>query len=113
MESAASPFPVWAERLEAVRGVAAVAIRVVVTLRAVATVAHMQCVHQPDQAEADAQRAKLTMMGLDAKISEREQAGRQVYRVRLGPYDDKDVAERTKAKLDTGGIETALVRVQR
>lgn len=65
------------------------------------------------QAEADAQRAKLTMMGLDAKISEREQAGRQVYRVRLGPYDDKEAAERTKTKLDTGGIETALVRVQR
>ncbi len=65
------------------------------------------------QAEADAQRAKLTMMGLDAKISEREQAGRQVYRVRLGPYDDKDVAERAKSKLDAGGIETALVRVQR
>ena len=65
------------------------------------------------QAEADAQRAKLTMMGLDAKISEREQAGRQVYRVRLGPYDDKDVAERAKSKLDTSGMETALVRVQR
>ncbi len=65
------------------------------------------------QAEADAQRAKLTMMGLDAKISEREQAGRQVYRVRLGPFDDKDVAERAKSKLDAGGIETALVRVQR
>jgi len=65
------------------------------------------------QAEADAQRAKLTLLGLDAKISEREQAGRQVYRVRLGPYDDKDVAERAKSKLDAGGIETALVRVQR
>ena len=65
------------------------------------------------QAEADAQRAKLTIMGLDAKISEREQAGRQVYRVRLGPFDDKDVAERAKSKLDAGGIETALVRVQR
>ena len=65
------------------------------------------------QTEADAQRAKLTMMGLDAKIREREQAGRQVYRVRLGPYDDKDLAERTKSKLDAGGIETALVRVQR
>jgi len=65
------------------------------------------------QAEADALRAKLTMMGLDAKISEREQAGRQIYRVRLGPFDDKEVAERAKSKLDTGGVETALVRVQR
>jgi len=65
------------------------------------------------QAEADAQRAKLTMMGLDAKVSEREQAGRQVYRVRLGPFDDKELAERAKSKLDASGIETALVRVQR
>jgi len=65
------------------------------------------------QAEADAHRAKLSLMGLDAKISEREQAGRQVYRVRLGPYDDKDVAENAKARLDKNGIETALVRVQR
>jgi len=65
------------------------------------------------QAEADAQRAKLTLLGLDAKITEREQAGRQVYRVRLGPFDDKDMAERAKSKLDAGGIETALVRVQR
>ena len=65
------------------------------------------------QAEADAHRAKLAMMGLDAKISEREQAGRLVYRVRLGPYDDKDVAENAKSRLDKNGIETALVRVQR
>ena len=65
------------------------------------------------QTEADAHRAKLSMMGLDAKISEREQAGRLVYRVRLGPYDDKDLAENAKARLDKSGIETALVRVQR
>jgi len=65
------------------------------------------------QTEADAHRAKLSMMGLDAKISEREQAGRMVYRVRLGPYDEKDVAENAKARLDKNGIETALVRVQR
>jgi cell division protein FtsN len=63
--------------------------------------------------EADAHRAKLSLMGLDAKISEREQAGRLVYRVRLGPYDDKEVAENAKARLDKNGIETALVRVQR
>jgi len=66
-----------------------------------------------NQTEADAHRAKLSMMGLDAKISEREQAGRLVYRVRLGPYDDKEVAENAKARLDKNGIETALVRVQR
>lgn len=64
-------------------------------------------------ADADAQKAKLALMGLDAKVSERDQAGRLVYRVRLGPFDDKNAAERVRAKLESSGIENTLVRVQR
>ena len=64
-------------------------------------------------ADADAQKAKLAMMGLDAKVSERDQAGRIVYRVRLGPFDDKNAAERIRAKLESSGIENTLIRVQR
>lgn len=63
--------------------------------------------------DAEAQRAKLSLMGMDAKVSEREQSGRQVYRVRVGPFDKKEDADRQKDKLDAGGFETALVRVQR
>ncbi|MEP6908743.1 MAG: SPOR domain-containing protein [Pseudoxanthomonas sp.] len=63
--------------------------------------------------DAEAQRAKLSLMGVDAKVTEREQSGRQVYRVRVGPFEKKEEADRNKQKLDTGGIETALVRVQR
>ena len=63
--------------------------------------------------DAEAQRAKLSLMGLDAKITEREQSGRTVFRVRVGPFDKKDEADKTKEKLDGGGIDTALVRVQR
>ncbi|HEY8358596.1 MAG TPA: SPOR domain-containing protein, partial [Ramlibacter sp.] len=63
--------------------------------------------------DAEAQRAKLSLMGIEAKVTEREQAGRQVYRVRVGPFTNKDDADRQKEKLDTGGFETALVRVQR
>ena len=63
--------------------------------------------------DADAQKAKLSMMGIEAKVSEREQAGRIVYRVRSGPFDDKDQAEKIKARLDSNGMDTALVRVQR
>ena len=37
--------------------------------------------------------ANLALMGLLAKVTEREQAGRTVYRVRLGPYDRKDDAD--------------------
>lgn len=63
--------------------------------------------------DAEAQRAKLSLMGMDAKVSERDQSGRQVYRVRVGPFDKKEDADRQKEKLDAGGFETALVRVQR
>jgi len=64
-------------------------------------------------ADADAQKAKLAMMGLDAKVSERDQGGRTVFRVRLGPYDDKVAAEKVRTKLEGNSIENTLVRVQR
>lgn len=63
--------------------------------------------------EAEQQRAKLAMMGLEARVSEREQAGRTVYRVRLGPFDQRTQADEAKAKLSSSGVESALVRVQR
>lgn len=63
--------------------------------------------------DAESQRAKLSLAGVEARVSEREQSGRTVYRVRVGPFDKKDDAERAKEKLDASGMETALVRVQR
>jgi cell division protein FtsN len=63
--------------------------------------------------DAEAQRAKLSLMGVEARVTEREQAGRTVYRVRAGPFNKKDDADRLKERLDGGGLESALVRVQR
>jgi cell division protein FtsN len=63
--------------------------------------------------DAETQRAKLSLSAVEAKVSEREQAGRIVFRVRTGPYDKRDEADKAKAKLDGMGLETALVRVQR
>jgi cell division protein FtsN len=63
--------------------------------------------------DAEAQRAKLSLMGIEAKVTEREQSGRQVFRVRVGPFDKKDDADRSKERLEASGVETALVRVQR
>ena len=63
--------------------------------------------------EADQQKARLAMLGLEGKISEREQAGRTVYRVRLGPFNQKAEADAAKEKLAASGVETQLVRVQR
>lgn len=65
------------------------------------------------QEDAEAQRAKLSLMGVEARVTEREQSGRQVFRVRVGPFEKKDDADRSKEKLEAGGVETALVRVQR
>lgn len=63
--------------------------------------------------DAEAQRAKLSLMGVEAKVTEREQSGRQVFRVRIGPFDKREEADRQKERLESGGVETALVRVQR
>ena len=65
------------------------------------------------QADADAQRAKMAMLGWEARVSEREQNGRPVFRVRMGPFTKRDDAEQLKEKLDGAGVDTALVRVQR
>lgn len=63
--------------------------------------------------DAESQRAKLSLSGIETKISEREQSGRTVYRVRVGPFEKKEDGEKTKDKLDKSGLDTALVRVQR
>jgi cell division protein FtsN len=65
------------------------------------------------QEDAESHRAKLSLSGIESKVSEREQSGRVVFRVRVGPFEKKEDGERSKEKLDKAGLETALVRVQR
>ncbi len=63
--------------------------------------------------EAEAQKAKLAIQGFTAKVMEREQNGRTVYRVRLGPNDTREAAEDLQRKIEGAGFEANLVRVQR
>ena len=65
----------------------------------------------PDDAEA--QRARLAMSGFTAKVMAREQSGKTVYRVRLGPFDERDAADDLRDKLGAAGVESTLVRVER
>jgi len=65
------------------------------------------------QEEAEQQRARLAIVGFEAKLTEREQAGRTMYRVRVGPYEKKEDADAAKDKLTDANVESALVRVQR
>jgi len=63
--------------------------------------------------DAEQQRAKLGLMGQVANISEREQAGRVVYRVRVGPFRTRDDADALLVKLQAAGVEAQIVRVER
>lgn len=63
--------------------------------------------------DAESQRAKLSLAGVEARVSEREQSGRTVYRVRVGPMDRREDADKAKEKLEALGMEAVLVRVQR
>ena len=65
------------------------------------------------QSDASAQRAKLAMLGWQARVTEREQGGQTMYRVRVGPFDKRVQADQILTKLDGAGVESNLVRVQR
>ena len=60
--------------------------------------------------DAEGQRAQLAMLGQQAKISERAQAGRAVYRVRLGPFPSREEADALQGKLQGQGVEAQIVR---
>ena len=53
------------------------------------------------------------MGGFSAKVSEREQTGRMIYRVRLGPFASREEAEAAQAKLNATGEKAVLVSVSR
>ena len=63
--------------------------------------------------DAEQQRAKLAMLGMDARVTEREQSGRTVFRVRVGPFEHRDEAESAQGRLTEAAVEANLVRVER
>ena len=63
--------------------------------------------------DAEQQRAKLALAGLRATVTEREQNGRTVHRVRLGPFDKRDEAEAQTDRAKAIDPDASLVRVDR
>ncbi len=63
--------------------------------------------------DAEQQRARLSLLGLTARITEREQAGRTVYRVRVGPFPARGEADALVVRLQEQAIEAQIVRVER
>jgi cell division protein FtsN len=64
-----------------------------------------------DQADAENARAKLALLGMEAKVSEKQSDNGSLYRVRLGPYAQLDAMNRVRAKLAENSVDAALVRV--
>jgi len=63
--------------------------------------------------DAEQQRAKLAMLGVESRLTEREQGGTMVYRVRVGPFERREDAENAKERLGDSGVDSALVAVQK
>ena len=63
--------------------------------------------------DAEQQRARLALAGLRATVTEREQNGRTVHRVRLGPFDKRDEAEAQTDRAKVIDPDASLVRVER
>lgn len=64
-----------------------------------------------DPSEADNLKARLAMMGVEAKVQRVDLGEKGVfYRVRLGPFDTPADADEMRTKLASEGIETSVVK---
>ncbi len=63
-----------------------------------------------DQDDAEGMRAKLALIGYEARVVEAEVDGGPMYRVRVGPYADLATMNDVRARLAQSGIEASVVR---
>lgn len=62
------------------------------------------------QPDADSMRARLALMGFEARVLPTQVNGETLYRVRLGPYAGLDEMNRARARLSANGVEASVVR---
>lgn len=63
-----------------------------------------------DQGAADNAKAKLALLGFEAKITERSNDNGTMYHVRLGPFTQVDTMNRMRGKLSENGVDVAIIR---
>ncbi|HWW05500.1 SPOR domain-containing protein [Collimonas sp.] len=63
-----------------------------------------------EQTEAENTKARLALMGFEAKISERQADTGSLYRVRVGPFNQLETMNRIRSKLSDNGVNAAVVR---
>ncbi|MFS8137692.1 MAG: SPOR domain-containing protein [Thermomonas sp.] len=60
--------------------------------------------------DAEAVKAKIAMLGLNARVESAEIGGKTVYRVRMGPYGTASELSEAKGKLASGGLPAMAVK---
>ena len=63
-----------------------------------------------ESSDAESARAKLALLGFEARISERPSDNGTLYRVRVGPFGQLDTMNRMRGKLTDNGVDVAVVR---
>jgi len=64
-----------------------------------------------EQSDAEGMRAKLALMGVEAKVSERQAETGVLYRVRVGPFNQMEAMNKVRGKLSDNGVDAAVVRI--
>jgi len=62
-------------------------------------------------AEAESLRAKLALLGFEAKISDSRSDNGALHRVRLGPFHRMAEVNKVRGKLSDNGVDVAVVRI--
>ena len=62
-----------------------------------------------DAADAEGARAKLALIGIESRISSSTD-GDNLYRVRIGPFDQLDTLNRMRSKLTENSIDVAVIK---
>jgi cell division protein FtsN len=62
--------------------------------------------------DAETVKAKIALLGLNARVESAEIGGKTVYRVRMGPYGSASELAEAKAKLAGGSLPAIAVKTQ-
>jgi cell division protein FtsN len=63
-----------------------------------------------EQTDAENARAKLALLGVEARITERSSDNGTLFRVRVGPFGQLETMNRMRSKLSENGVDVAVVR---
>ncbi|TXL64168.1 SPOR domain-containing protein [Zeimonas arvi] len=60
--------------------------------------------------DAEGMKARLALLGFEARVVPADVNGQPMYRVRIGPFAKQEDAARARARLIDGGIEASVIR---